>query len=197
MASLTHTPVCVGFPSVGLLQCCLPFLSYPHNSWFCSINMTHYAAVAGGYYGWSTPYNYLDAYQMQLDTNVLVNGTCLASNDTYDMVVCPSGTFKLPESQIKGLCGQRGLPCPVVSHTTLLPSLLLLLLLPMLLLPLLLLLIVMMITQMCSVTVCHNVFMQQHQVGQVVQQLLHALQLTRVWVSSLPEQKHACFEQRH
>lgn len=83
---------------------------------FCSINETHYAAVAGQYYGWSTPYNYLDAYQMQLDTNVLVNGSCLASNDTYDMVVCPSNTYKLPQSEIDGLCKERGLPCPAVSH---------------------------------------------------------------------------------
>ena len=80
-----------------------------------SINETHYAAVAGQYYGWSTSYNYLDAYQMQLDTNVLVNGTCLASNDTYDMVVCPSNTHKLPPSEISSLCSERGLPCPTVS----------------------------------------------------------------------------------
>ena len=51
--------------------------------------------MSGQYYGWSTPYNYLDAYQMQLDTNVLVNGTCLAANDTYDMVVCPPSFYKL------------------------------------------------------------------------------------------------------
>ena len=77
--------------------------------------MTHPAAVSGRYYGWSTPYNYLDAYQMQLDTNVLVNGTCLAANDTYDMVVCPHGTYKLPQFEIQGLCDERGLPCPIVS----------------------------------------------------------------------------------
>ena len=71
--------------------------------------------MAGQYYGWSTPYNYLDAYQMQLDTNVLVNGSCLASNDTYDMVVCPANTYKLPQSAIAGLCIARGLPCPIVS----------------------------------------------------------------------------------
>lgn len=112
-----------------LLQRCLPLHSCPHGSCFCSINVTHYAAVAGGYYGWSTPYNYLDAYQMQLDTNVLMNGTCLASNDTYDMVECPSGTFKLPQSDIEGLCSKRGLPCPPVSQTALLPAWLLLLLL--------------------------------------------------------------------
>lgn len=129
MACLPHTLVCgvCRLSTHALLQCCLLVLTYPQASCFCSINVTHYAAVAGGYYGWSTPYNYLDAYQMQLDTNVLVNGTCLASNDTYDMVLCPSGTFKLPKSEIKGLCAQRGLPCPIVSQTALLPSLLLLL----------------------------------------------------------------------
>ena len=57
---------------------------------------------------------------MQLDTNVLVNGTCLASNDTYDMVVCPSNTYKLPPSEIANLCSKRGLPCPPVSHMPLL-----------------------------------------------------------------------------
>ena len=103
-----------------LLACCKagcqsnPVLISPC---FCSINVTHYAAVAGAYYGWSTPYNYLDVYQTQLDTNVLVNGTCLASNDTYDMVVCPPGSYKLPESDIEGLCQQRNLPCLAVSQT--------------------------------------------------------------------------------
>lgn len=129
--------------------------------------------MAGRYYGWSTPYNYLDAYQMQLDTNVLVNGTCLASNDTYDMVLCPSGTSKLPESEIKGLCGQRGLPCPIVSQTALLPLLLLLLLLC-----------------CCSLTcalvfICCNVSLQLRGVGLVAQQLVHPLQLTRVHVSAV------------
>ena len=86
-----------------------------HTAFAYSINETHYAAKAGSYYGWSTPYNYLDAYQMQLDTNVLVNGSCLASNDTYDMVVCPANTYKLAQSAIAGLCNARGLPCPTVS----------------------------------------------------------------------------------
>ena len=100
-----------------LLACCIAdcFRCRPRNSCFCSIKETDGAAVVGGYYGWSTPYNYLDAYQMQLDTNVLVNGTCLASNDTYDMVVCPPSTYKLPESDIQGLCNEQGLPCPAVS----------------------------------------------------------------------------------
>ena len=79
------------------------------------MNSTNYAAVAGEYYGWSTAYNYLDAYQMQLDTNVLVNGSCLSMNDTYDMVVCPSNTYKLAAGEISGLCAERGLSCPIVS----------------------------------------------------------------------------------
>ncbi|DBA92675.1 TPA: hypothetical protein ACH3X1_002887 [Trebouxia sp. C0004] len=78
-----------------------------------AIDSSHYAAVAGHYNSWSTPYNYLDAYQMQLDTNVLVNGSCLAQNDTYDMVVCPASSYKLPANEINGLCAERGLPCPV------------------------------------------------------------------------------------
>lgn len=106
----------VNFLFVCVLQCCL-FHPALMSCCFCSINVTHYAALAGAYYGWSTPYNYLDVYQMQLDTNVLVNGTCLASNDTYDMVVCPSGSYKLPESDIEGLCKQRNLPCLAVSQT--------------------------------------------------------------------------------
>ena len=52
---------------------------------------------------------------MQLDTHALVNGSCLAQNDTYDMIVCPSNTYKLPQTDISGLCASRGLPCPVVS----------------------------------------------------------------------------------
>ena len=71
--------------------------------------------MAGHYNSWSTPYNYLDAYQMQLDTNALVNGSCLAQNDTYDMVVCPADSYKLPANEIADLCAERGLPCPDVS----------------------------------------------------------------------------------
>ena len=81
----------------------------------CRLNSTSPEAIAGQYNGWSTPYNYLDAYQMQLDTHALVNGSCLAQNDTYDMIVCPSNTYKLPKTEIADLCASRGLPCPVVS----------------------------------------------------------------------------------
>ena len=81
----------------------------------CSINVSHPAAVAGRYDSWSTPYSYLDAYQMQLDTNALVDGACLSTEDTYDMIECPSDTYKLAEDQISGLCAAQGLPCPEVS----------------------------------------------------------------------------------
>ena len=57
---------------------------------------------------------------MQLDTHVLINGSCLAANDTYDMIVCPSNTYKLPASQFSGLCAARGLHCPAVRHRALL-----------------------------------------------------------------------------
>ena len=83
--------------------------------WLCSIKPTDSEAVAGGYYRWSTPFDYLDAYQMQLDTGALVNGSCLNSNDTYDMVQCPAGSYKLPEDAIADLCAVRGVPCPPVS----------------------------------------------------------------------------------
>lgn len=52
---------------------------------------------------------------MELDTNALVNGSCLLQNDTYDMVVCPSNTYKLPADEVAGLCAERNLPCPAVS----------------------------------------------------------------------------------
>lgn len=86
----------------------------------CSIRHTDPEAVAGGYYRWSTSLDYLDAYQMQLDTGALMNGTCLNATDTYEMVQCPAGSYKLPVDKIAGLCAERGLPCPPVSLTVLL-----------------------------------------------------------------------------
>ena len=53
---------------------------------------------------------------MQLDTGALVNGSCLNASDTYDMVQCPSGSYKLPQSDVAGLCAARGLPCPAVGY---------------------------------------------------------------------------------
>ena len=78
------------------------------------INNTHPAAVAGTYSTWQAPISYMPLRDMQEDLGWIFKDTttqrmkCMRSDNLYDAIVCPSGHFKLSETEVDAQCGQLG-----------------------------------------------------------------------------------------
>ncbi|DBB01954.1 TPA: hypothetical protein ACH3X1_000542 [Trebouxia sp. C0004] len=95
---------------------CLPHVDYELRKAITEalfrIDRSDYAAQAGGYAGWTTPYSYNIVRTLQQDIGLLKNGSCLGSNEIGNLITCAAGQIKLPLDQLRMQCAREGLHCP-------------------------------------------------------------------------------------